>query len=101
MDQLKTQLAVVLKYGFWIASSLVLIGSLAVWWLSTSRLAEESASQTSKITNAISTVSSVRGELSTLPNDFSHTKMNELIDARSPAEFAEDREDGQDDDRNL
>ncbi len=82
MDQIKTQLAVVLKYGFWIASALVLLGSLGVWWMTTSKLASESASQTSKINNAISTVSSVQSELPTLPNELSHEEMRRLISAR-------------------
>ena len=54
MDQLKAQLAVVLKYGFWITCSLVLIASLAIWYLTTSKLADENQKQTSKINNAIS-----------------------------------------------
>ncbi len=82
MDQLKAQLAVVLKYGFWITCSLVLIASLAIWYLATSKLADENQKQTSKINSAISQVSSVRSELPTLPNELSHKEMRKLIKAR-------------------
>ena len=82
MDQIKTHLAVVLKYGFWIGCVLVLLGSLGVWWMTTSDLAKQNETQTGKIKTAISSVSSVKGELDTLPNDFSHVEMQKLIDAR-------------------
>ena len=82
MDQLKTQLAVVMKYGFWISCSLVLIASVAIWYLATSALGEENQQRTSKINSAIQTVSSVQQELDTLPNDHSHAEMQKLIEAR-------------------
>ena len=82
MDQLKTQLAVVMKYGFWISSGLVLLVSLAIWFLTTSKLADENQKQTSKITSAIQTVSSVQQELPTLPNQHSHDEMEKLIEQR-------------------
>ncbi len=82
MDQIKTQLAVVLKYGFWIGCVLVLFGSLAVWWMTTSELAKQNQSQTGLIKGAISSVSTVKGELDTLPNELSHIEMQKLIDAR-------------------
>ncbi len=82
MDQLKAQLAVVMKYGFWISCSLVLIVSLAIWYLTTSKLADENQKQTTKISSAIQTVSSVEQELPTLPNDLSHVEMEKLIQTR-------------------
>jgi hypothetical protein len=82
MDQLKQQLAIVLKYGFWIGSSIVLLGSLLTWYLSTSTLSKENESQTSKLNGAVSSVTSVRGELDTQPNDLSHAAMEGLIEAR-------------------
>ena len=63
MDQLKAQFAVVSKYGFWISTSLVLLSTIGVWWLSTSDLEAKNQQQTSKINSAISTVTSVQGEL--------------------------------------
>ena len=82
MDQLKQQFAIVLKYGFWIGSAIVLLGSLLTWYLSTSNLAEENRSQTSKLDSAVASVTSVRSELGTQPNDLSHTAMEELIEDR-------------------
>ena len=82
MDQLKTQLAVVGKHGFWISSVLVLLVSLGVWFLSTSTLQQENASQTSKIKGKIQSVSSVQGEMSSIPNDLSHEEMQKLISKR-------------------
>ena len=83
MDQLKTQLAVVAKHGFWIASVIVLLGSLYMWYATTSTLAKEADAQTRKVETAFSTVTSVRGEVPTTPNEHSHAKMQELIDART------------------
>ncbi|QDT06786.1 hypothetical protein K227x_52020 [Rubripirellula lacrimiformis] len=82
MDQIKEKLAVALKYGFWIGSAVVFVGSLGVWFWSTTKLADESASQTQKIKSAIQTVSGVEMELPEHPNDLSHEKMNELIAIR-------------------
>lgn len=82
MDQLKEQLAVVVKYGFWIGSVIVLLVSTGIWWMSTSQLAEESAEQTSRIKSAIQTVSSIQMELPEHPNELSHTEMAQLIEAR-------------------
>ena len=82
MDQLKTQLAVVLKHGFWISSVLVLLSSVGIWYLSTSTLQKENASQTSKIKGKIQSVSTIQGELSSIPNDLSHEEMQKLITKR-------------------
>ena len=82
MDQLKKQLAGVLQYGFWIGCVVVLVGSLAVWFLSTGDLNAQNESQERKITSEVSKVSQLRGELDSQPNEDSHTKMQEMIDKR-------------------
>ena len=82
MDQLKTQLAVVGKHGFWISSVLVLLVSLGIWFLSTSELQKENASQTSKIEGKIKSVKTVREGMSSIPNDLSHEEMRKLISKR-------------------
>ena len=82
MDQLKTQLAVIGKHGFWILSVLVLLASLGVWFMSTSTLKQENDSQTSRIQGKITSVNSVRGQLSELPNETSHEEMRKLISQR-------------------
>ena len=83
MDQLKTQLAVALKHRFWIGSVIVLLGSVYIWWSTTSQLAAETASQTSKVESAFRKVTEVRGEVPTTPNDHSHEKMDSLINDRT------------------
>ena len=82
MDQLKTHFAVAVKYGFWIASALVLLVSLGIWYTTTSALDDENNRQTQKIQTSISTVKSVQGELPTTPNSHSHEKMKALIAER-------------------
>ncbi|QDV42897.1 hypothetical protein Enr13x_27480 [Stieleria neptunia] len=82
MDQVKEYLAVAIKHGFWIGSSIVLIGALAVWYLSTSDLNEKTESQIRKIEGDVQKVTQYRSELSTQPNDLSHQWMNEKIDIR-------------------
>ena len=83
MDKVKQQLAIAMKYGFWIGCVCVFIGSLAVWWMSTSRLEQENSSQVSTITNDIQKVTNLRGELDTQPNETSHKEMNGLIAERT------------------
>lgn len=82
MDQIKAQLAVALKYGFWIGSALILISSLAVWYLATSTLAQETESESSRLEGVIRKISSVKGAMSELPNEKSHEVMNEMIKKR-------------------
>ncbi len=82
MDKIKDQLAVAMKYGFWIGSVAVLLGSLGIWYMTTSKLSEENASQTSKIKQAISTVSTVQSEISKHPNEISHAEMKLMIEKR-------------------
>ncbi len=82
MGQLKEQLAVVMRYGFWIGVGFVTITSIAVWYLSTSSLQAEADSQQSKIKSAFASVTSLQGELSTHPNAKSHEKMQALIETR-------------------
>ncbi|QEG00038.1 hypothetical protein Mal15_41060 [Stieleria maiorica] len=82
MDQVKEYLAVAIKHGFWIGSSLVLIGALGVWYLSTSDLNAKTDAQIRKIEGDVQKVSQYQGELPTQPNDLSHLWMNEKIEIR-------------------
>jgi hypothetical protein len=82
MDQVKEQLAVVLKYGFWIGSAIVLIGALAIWFLATSDLDQQTEKQIRDIKSDVSTVADYRSKLPTQPNDISHEQMKEMIDER-------------------
>tara|TARA_R110002049_G_scaffold72490_2_gene187057 strand:- start:43190 stop:44788 length:1599 start_codon:yes stop_codon:yes gene_type:complete len=83
MDQVKTFFAAAMKHGFWIGSGAIFIGSLAVWFLSTSSLKEELESRTSKINGDVSKVSQTRNEVPTAPNPISHAEMERLIEART------------------
>jgi hypothetical protein len=82
MDQIKAQLAVALRFGFWIGSALILISSLVAWYMSTSTLAQETESESSRLEGVIRKISTVRGAMSELPNEKSHEVMNEMIKKR-------------------
>ena len=82
MDQVKEYLAVAIKHGFWIGSSLILIGTLAVWYLSTSDLNQKIDSQISGIRADVSKVTQYNSELPPQPNDLSHEWMNGKIEER-------------------
>ena len=82
MDQVKEYLAVAMKHGFWIGSGIILIGALAIWFLSTSSLTTETDEQIRRIEADLSSVSQVEMDLPTQPNDISHQLMNEMIDVR-------------------
>ncbi|MEC8475218.1 MAG: hypothetical protein VXZ38_11235 [Planctomycetota bacterium] len=79
MDQIKTQLAAVSKYGFWISTTLVLLCTVGIWYLSTAALDKENEDQSRKIQGAISTVGGVQQTLDEQPNDLSHQEMDLLI----------------------
>ncbi|MEM6364016.1 MAG: hypothetical protein AAF745_06305, partial [Planctomycetota bacterium] len=82
MDQLKEQLAVVLKYGFWITTAIILLGAIAVWYMVTGDLIAENEDRTRKIEGYVQQVNNVRMELSSHPNQKSHDEMQNLIEAR-------------------
>lgn len=82
MDQLKKQLAVVLVHGFWIASGIVLIGSVLIWYMTTGKLADENTSATSQLNNAHMSVDTVSSEMDSQPNEHTHKEMNVLIESR-------------------
>ena len=82
MDQLKKQLEVVAEYGFWIGSAIVLLGSVAVWYLSTSDLSVQSKKQIGKITGDVQKIANMRSEMSKQPNQKSHDVMQQMIDSR-------------------
>ena len=82
MDQVKDFLAVALKHGFWIGVSVVLLGTVGIWFMSVSSLDDERESKNSKIKGNASTITKYRGEMSDQPNDLSHQRMQDLIDTR-------------------
>jgi hypothetical protein len=82
MDQLKTHLAALAKHGFWIGTTLILIGSLAIWYLSTSSLAEETESESSKLSGKVGQISRVSSSMATVPNELSHEVMRKMVKDR-------------------
>ena len=83
MDQIKKYFAVAVKHGFWIGSAAIMIGSLLVWFLSTSSLKAELESRTSKIKGDVSQVSQTRSAVPEAPNPISHAEMERLIQERT------------------
>ncbi len=82
MDQIKAQLAVVLKHGFWIGSVLILLASTLIWYLSTSSLWEETDSESRKLTSKISRISAISSGMDTVPNEQSHEVMRKMVEDR-------------------
>jgi len=83
MDQVKAQLAVAAKYWFWIATALVTLLSVAIWWVSSGKLLTEFEAARSKINGEAQKITQVRGSLETHPNDISHQQMEKLLESRT------------------
>jgi hypothetical protein len=62
MDQLKTQLAVVKQYSFWIMCLGILGITLGSWWVSTAKLASEQEAQKGKIKTGFDGVGSIMSQ---------------------------------------
>ena len=82
MDQLKKQFAIVAQYGFWIGTAVVLLGSLGIWYTTTSELDQENTSQISSIKSNAGQIQQLRGQLPEQPNEISHSEMGKKIDVR-------------------
>jgi hypothetical protein len=82
MSQFMAKLEPVLKYGFWIGSTIVLLASLGMWYKSTDTLIQEYGSRSSAIKSDVQSVANIRSKLEEHPNDLSHKKMEELILSR-------------------
>ncbi|QDV68590.1 hypothetical protein Poly24_23000 [Rosistilla carotiformis] len=80
MDKLKEKLGPAIKYAFWGVWALVMIVSIAIWWVSTSSLVANAESQKTAINGAYSTLTQIRGTASTHPNPHSHTEMEKRVD---------------------
>ncbi|MEZ6087198.1 MAG: hypothetical protein R3C05_04025 [Pirellulaceae bacterium] len=79
MDSLKEKLGPAMKYAFWGVWAIVMLVSVAIWWMSTAALVEESKSQKTAIDGAYSTLTSLRGNASTAPNPDSHKEMEQRV----------------------
>jgi len=83
MDQLKEKLGPVAKHWFWIATGLVTLLSVGIWWVSSGKLLEEFEAARSQLDSDAQKITSVRSSLPTHPNDFSHREMEKLIESRT------------------
>ena len=85
MDKLKLQLAPVAKHWFWIATGLVLLGSLGVWWIASGDLINQFQANKSKIEADANSVNTVSSKLDEHPNPKTHAEMEKLISASEQA----------------
>ena len=82
MDQLKEQLAGVIKYGFWILCGISVVGALGISFWQASSLAKERDSQITKIEADKTSMTSIQSSISTHPNDKVKTEMDTLMHGR-------------------
>ncbi len=81
MDQLKVYWSYVVKYHFWILTSLVLIVSLVVFNMASSSLRQQVSSRHSALDSAFNTVSGLESLQTTHPNANSEAEINKIIEA--------------------
>src|SRR5688572_27902076 len=75
MDQLKEQLVKIKPYAFWIACGVILIGSLAVWYMATGTLSEQRSQFKSKIETAFNGLNQIQPKLAKHPNPGTNAEM--------------------------
>jgi hypothetical protein len=78
MDQIKEQLVKIKPFAFWIACVVILLGSLATWYMATAKLNEERAANESKIKNAFSGLVTIQPKLAKHPNPGTNAEMTKL-----------------------
>lgn len=78
MDQLKEHLVKVKPYAFWIACTVVLLGSLGTWYTTTGTLAEQRNSGKSKVDSNYSLTAGLKNKEAEHPNDSTAKGMSEL-----------------------
>jgi hypothetical protein len=97
MDQLKTFLAALKKYHFWILTGLTAILSIVGYVLARGKLSSEYTTRESALNGVFSEIQRISGTTSTHPNEFSHKQMDQIIsvvtdDVRSAWELQYDRQ---------
>jgi hypothetical protein len=80
MDQLKVFWSYIVKYHFWILTSLVLIVSLVVFSMASSSLKQQVSSRHSKLDSDFNTVSSLEGTQATHPNSNNEAEIDKIIE---------------------
>ena len=78
MDQLKEQLVKIKPYAFWIACTIILLGSLATWWMATGALSAQTADGVQKVNSAYSNLQTITPKLAKHPNPATNAEMTKL-----------------------
>ncbi len=75
MDFLKKQWNKIVRYQFWILSSLVFVLSIVVFYLTSSSLSALIGARETKLKAAVDQISKIRREATSHPNGYSHKQM--------------------------
>ena len=79
MDQLKVFWAGVVKYHFWILTTLVLLSALGAFYVSRSELDQQVSSRISTLENQFRAVSTLQSSARSHPNEFSEKMMDVML----------------------
>ncbi len=82
MDQLKPVLAALKKHYFWIVCSIILLVYLGTWFMTTSKMSEETTTRNAKITKAFDSGKRI-SQVTNHPNDESIEMMKGLTTAEA------------------
>ncbi|MFN9912441.1 MAG: hypothetical protein ACK53L_07655, partial [Pirellulaceae bacterium] len=80
MDQLKVIWNQIVKYHFWILTSLVLLLSLIAFLVAKRSLREQVDGRVSALNNSFNTVSSLQAKAPSHPNASSEAEMNKILE---------------------
>jgi hypothetical protein len=78
MDQLKEQLVKIKPFAFWIACSVILLGSLGTWYMATGKLSAEHTTNLGKIKSAFSGLQAITPKLAKHPNPGTNAEMTKM-----------------------
>lgn len=67
-------------YGFWVVSALTVVVAIVGFALARSTIGKLYADQATKLDGLYQNISTIKGEVATHPNEFSHVQMQALID---------------------
>ncbi len=79
MDVLKKQWKTIVLYQFWILSTLVLITTAAVFYLSSSSLTALIAKRSTALKASVDQINGIKNAASTHPNSYSHVQMDKAV----------------------
>ena len=79
MDAIKKQWKKIVQYQFWILSTLVLIASGLVFYLSSSSLSALITARSAKLKGSVDQINSIKSAAPTHPNSYSHVQMDKAV----------------------